>query len=202
MESNNLQQSEFVNLRPCFLTIFLKIKNIQNFLKKQLTKPFLTPQITSDELTTAERFASENQCTLKKNERFTSALHEKKPVLEEILHIDEDPNKDKDRLSPANGASSSSSSQKSLSSSSSPIPVRNTQKFISQFADLKLTGGCQALPIHHKVEPPQQTTSNMVEDTSSSSFLSFKPKPPILTKKPNVVRTPGTPELSRKCNKE
>ncbi|KAL5286146.1 SRGAP1 family protein [Megaselia abdita] len=158
----------------------------------------------ADELSTAERFASENQCTLKKNERFVTALHEKKPLLEEILHIDEDPGKDRDRLSPANGASSSSSSQKSLSSSSSPIPVRNTQKFISQFADLKLTGGCQALPIHHKVEQPPQTTSNMVEDSSSSSFLSFKPKPPILTKKPNVVvvRTPVTPELSRKCNKE
>lgn len=157
---------------------------------------------TADELSTAERFASENQCTLKKNERFIAALHDKKPVLEEILHIDEDPNKDKDRLSPANGASSSSSSQKSLSSSGSPIPVRNTQKFISQFADLKLTGGCHAaLPIHHKIEPLPQTTSNMgVEiESSSSSFLSFKPKPPILTKKPNVLRTP---ELSRKCNKE
>lgn len=156
-------------------------------------------QITSaDELTTAERFASENQCTLKKNERFTAALHEKKPVLEEILHIDEDPAKDKDRLSPANGASSSSSSQKSLSSSSSPIPARNTQKFISQFADLKLTGGCQALPMHHKTtDPVPQEDSTSA--TSSTSFLSFKPKPPILTKKPNVVRAPGTPELSRKC---
>lgn len=160
---------------------------------------------TADELSTAERFASENQCTLKKNERFSAPLHEKKPVLEEILHIDEDPSKDKDRLSPANGVSSSSSSQKSLSSSGSPIPVRNTQKFISQFADLKLTGGCHALPIHHKIEQPPQTTSNIVEESSSSSsssFLSFKPKPPILTKKPNVIRTPGTPELSRKCNKE
>ncbi|XP_049295900.1 SLIT-ROBO Rho GTPase-activating protein 1-like isoform X1 [Anopheles funestus] len=81
--------------------------------------------------------------------------------------------------------------------SKSPIPVRNTQKFVSQFADLHLTGGCL---IKSTEGTSAASVSSMAQEQQAKSLSSFKPqvkvKPQIL-KKPQVL-PPQTPEMQRR----
>uniref|UniRef100_A0A182NND1 SLIT-ROBO Rho GTPase-activating protein 1 n=1 Tax=Anopheles dirus TaxID=7168 RepID=A0A182NND1_9DIPT len=79
----------------------------------------------------------------------------------------------------------------------SPIPARNTQKFVSQFADLHLTGGC----LMKSTEGTSAAgVSSMAQEQQAKSLSSFKPqvkvKPQIL-KKPQVL-PPQTPEMQRR----
>lgn len=195
-----------------------------------------------EDMTTAERFATQSQCTLKKNERFTagpvnngetndkeiqidvkasssvvlatrSSTHEKpkaeiKPqestLMKELVRTSDNGNgnesstsvisKDQANIKPNN-------TTKDLPHKS-PIPNRNTQKFVSQFADLKLTGGCMS-------SGSNTTAINTVTDScitpqqqalSQQSLSSFKPqvkvKPQILRKP--LVLPPTTPESVRR----
>lgn len=196
-----------------------------------------------EDMTSAERFAAQNQCTLKKNERFSTepvvyensikkevkldvkggpALDKPKAEVkpqessiksptatdipkileesstvelseaskasqEEILHIDE--------CSSAEGLVAASSIPKELAKS--PIPVRNTQKFVSQFADLHLTGGCL---IKSTETTSAAAVTSLAQEQQAKSLSSFKPqvkvKPHIL-KKPQVL-PPHTPEMARR----
>lgn len=198
-----------------------------------------------EDMTTAERFATQSQCTLKKNERFTASAanntdssdkenhfdakagsstvlavrnctHEKpkaeiKPqestLMKELCrssvtdgNINETAtsmiSKDQASIKPNNGTT------KDLQHKS-PIPSRNTQKFVSQFADLKLTGGCMS-------SGSNTTAINTVTDScitqqqqqsqAPTSLSSFKPqvkvKPQILRKP--LVLPPTTPEPVRR----
>lgn len=174
----------------------------------------------SEDLTSAERFAAPNQCTLKKNERFSGETYEaakkevkldtkpaekpkaevkpqelcvttnsdtikrnsieklKQAQLDDVLHIEEDP--------------------KELTAiDKSPIPARNTKKFVTQFADLHLTGGCLSAvdpntSTHSVPAPP----SNVPQPTLSSFKPQVKVKPQIM-KKP-LVLPPTTPEMTRR----
>ena len=194
-----------------------------------------------EDMTSAERFAAQNQCTLKKNERFssgeTSVVFEnnkkevkldvkicpaekpkaevkpqessinicKTPVIEVPKIIEDFPN---DRNSTdeilridesSDGGSSDTSSSSSLTkdlAAKSPIPTRNTQKFVTQFADLKLTGGCKNEQTAAAIQSDQQQ--------KAQALSSFKPqvkvKPQIL-KKP-LVLPPHTPEMGRRSTQE
>lgn len=185
------------------------------------------------DMTSAERFAK-NQSTLKKNERYSSDSQydvkkevkldmkigcdkpkaEVKPqqeivpikefdnkelkndkkelgMLDEVLHISEDGIELRE-----------SKSMKDLHKS--PIPLRNTQKFVSQFADLHLTGGC--LTKSDAVALTSTSTNTLLLSQSPNQtqqvLSSFKPqvkvKPHIL-KKP-LVLPPTTPEMTRKLS--
>lgn len=193
-----------------------------------------------EDMTTAERFATQSQCTLKKNERFSAgtvnndvvqkenqndfkagssavlanrtSTNEKpkaeiKPqestLIKEFTRVNSDANSDtsasvilKDQATIKPTVISKDSQHKS------PIPSRNTQKFVSQFADLKLTGGCLS-------SGSNTTAINTVTDTCNSqhqqqqpptSLSSFKPqvkvKPQILRKP--LVLPPTTPESVRR----
>lgn len=123
--------------------------------------------------TVADRFVDQNQCTLKKNEKFVtdpSKSNSADNLLGEVLHITE----------------TTTTGIENKMDSKSPIPTRNTQKFVSQFADLHLTGGSQPSPLS--------------SSDSGGSLSSFKPhvktKPQIL-KKP-LVLPPTTPEMARR----
>jgi len=159
---------------------------------------------TEDE-TLGDHFAKQNQSTLKKNEKFvtasesstkkcektvveqaTSSKQSKNPKLDDIvLRIDETSETvDLNRLS-----SGSTSSLMKIELEKSPIPLRNTQKFVSQFADLKLTGGCSTIT-KTATTPTQPKTTQAEKERSSFSFGSFKPaislKPQILQKKKSI----------------
>lgn len=147
--------------------------------------------------TLGDQFAKQNQSTLKKNEKFASAVVEKKPeklldapkghsskIDDVVLRIDES-----NEGSDANRLSATSAS--SLKIEKSPIPIHNTQRFVSQFADLKLTGGCSTIaktattPTH-----PLVTQADKSEKDRSSFTFGMKPaisvKPQILTKKKSI----------------
>ncbi|XP_052892781.1 SLIT-ROBO Rho GTPase-activating protein 1-like isoform X2 [Anopheles moucheti] len=231
-----------------------------------------------EDMTSAERFAAQNQCTLKKNERFSneSPVYENNTMKKEVkldvkggLATDkpkaevkpqeisikssntpipttsvEVPGKIEDCTAGAGGGAreeepkrvagiatpvvlSSSPAGSSTPStvtdeeselvsmssndgglllastsvtgkelSKSPIPVRNTQKFVSQFADLHLTGGCL---IKSTEGTSAAGVSSMAQEQQAKSLSSFKPqvkvKPQIL-KKPQVL--PQTPEMQRR----
>jgi hypothetical protein len=145
-----------------------------------------------DTETLGDHFAKQNQSTLKKNEKYqdlnvkkmekssSSSSTESSKVDEVVLRIEEA--HDENRLS--------TGSTKSMEKS--PIPMRNTQKFVSQFADLKLTGGCSTTvktgttPSHPITTQPEKTE----KDRASFSLGSFKPaisiKPQILQKKKSI----------------
>uniref|UniRef100_A0A182YI20 SLIT-ROBO Rho GTPase-activating protein 1 n=1 Tax=Anopheles stephensi TaxID=30069 RepID=A0A182YI20_ANOST len=228
-----------------------------------------------EDMTSAERFAAQNQCTLKKNERFSneSPVYENNTMKKEVkLDVKggtatdkpkaevkpqeisikssasavEVPQKIEDCTTTAGSAKEEESRRISgagagaaipvvLSSSpagsstpstvtdeeaegvvegvgllpatssvaggkelsKSPIPVRNTQKFVSQFADLHLTGGCL---IKSTEGTSAATVTSMAQEQQAKSLSSFKPqvkvKPQIL-KKPQVL-PPQTPEMQRR----
>ncbi|XP_058831881.1 SLIT-ROBO Rho GTPase-activating protein 1-like isoform X2 [Topomyia yanbarensis] len=201
-----------------------------------------------EDMTSAERFAAQNQCTLKKNERFSteSVVYENtgkkevkldlkggppvdKPKAEvkpqesslktptsidipkiieeggcvrvedvaegitkitsdEVLHIEE---------SSVEGHPEGLAAPAIKELAKSPIPARNTQKFVSQFADLHLTGGCL---VKASENTSAAAVTALAQEQQAKSLSSFKPqvkvKPHIL-KKPQVL-PPHTPEMSRR----
>lgn len=183
------------------------------------------PKPTED-MTSAERFATQSQCTLKKNERFTASAASNIEISESKDHhtdqisekskasskssslerpLSEMKAKEANRSSAPHIVESSSSAKEKPNIKSkdaqhkSPVPIRNTHKFISQFDDLKLTGGC----LSSAVDP--STDLNQTEQTSSQStpLSSFKPQvksKPQLFRKP-IGFPPTTPEMLRR-NKE
>lgn len=152
-------------------------------------------------MTLGECFAKQNQCTLKKNEKFldhsprdkkalsadsskyselTTSTNNRNSIDDVVLRIDESGDSSENRLSTGSIVSNKSSTLK-IDMEKSPIPLRNTQKFVSQFADLKLTGGCNTIP----TKPP--VVQEKPEKERSSFISSFKPqlkvKPTLLGKK-------------------
>lgn len=199
-----------------------------------------------EDMTTAERFATQSQCTLKKNERFTASAannmdssdkenqfdakagsstvlsarnstHEKpkaeiKPqestLMKELCRssvTDSSTNETATSVISKDQASikpNSSSTAKDLQHKS-PIPTRNTQKFVSQFADLKLTGGCMSSGSNTTAINTVTDSCNAQQQQQSqapTSLSSFKPqvkvKPQILRKP--LVLPPTTPEPVRR----
>lgn len=187
-----------------------------------------------EDMTSAERFASQNQCTLKKNERFSAGTstnsdaidgkenkNDAKPgsstisatvlsgrsgekpkaeikpqestLLKEFTKVIESSN---ENLISKEQASIKPSSAAKDPQHKSPIPSRNTQKFVSQFADLKLTGGCMTSGSN---SIPDSCNSQQ-QQSQSTSLTSFKPqvkvKPQILRKP--LVLPPTTPETVRR----
>lgn len=176
----------------------------------------------TENLTSAERFATQNQCTLKKNERFLNESDvAKKEVKLECKTIGEKPKAEvrpqqeglarvptveiqcddsdlNDEILHINEPGSSSLEEKQSMSrslrdvSKSPIPLHNTQKFASQFAGLHLTGGCMG-----KADSGVAANANQ-----SGNLTSFKPQvkvKPQIQKKP-LVLPPTTPELGRRAS--
>lgn len=191
-----------------------------------------------EDMTSAERFAAQNQCTLKKNERysegssghlepadtkkevkldFKSTSSSEKPkaevkpqestlkkdvggdkldglvVTDELLRIDEEPKNgtitgtDRD----SEGTSLSTSMQ-----DKSPIPQRNTKKFVSQFADMHLTGGC----LTASSAIPSVDSITVASSSDKLPLSSFKPhvkvKPQVLRKP--LILPPTTPEMAKR----
>lgn len=162
-----------------------------------------------DSETLGDHFAKQNQSTLKKNEKFqdsvppakkidksksaslveSSKSFNKESMDEVVLRIDESNEGIGDRLS--TGSNRSTQSLK-VEMEKSPIPSRNTQKFVSKFADLKLTGGCSTIaktattPTNPVTTQPEKTE----KERASFTFGSFKPiimmKPQILQKKKSI----------------
>ncbi|XP_059608914.1 SLIT-ROBO Rho GTPase-activating protein 1-like isoform X2 [Phlebotomus argentipes] len=169
------------------------------------------------DVSSAERFAAQNQCTLKKNERFAGELpfegvpgkkevklpfqkvekpkaevkpQEKEPPEEAVsesgevsLHITEEAQEESEAAAAA--------VQKS------PIPARNTQKFVSQFADLKLTGGC----LNQGGSGSSEGASGSGNPPALSSFKPVKPVKPQFLKK-TLLLPPTTPEMARRAQPE
>lgn len=194
---------------------------------------------STEDMTSAERFATQSQCTLKKNERFsagtstnseTNDLHKENqvdikastsnPPLSNRTTTHEKPKaeikpqestllKDFSRSNEINNESSipvitkDQASIKPITAAKdiqhkSPIPNRNTQKFVSQFADLKLTGGC--LSSGSNTTPINTITDASNTQQQATPLSSFKPqvkvKPQILRKP--LVLPPTTPESVRR----
>lgn len=202
-----------------------------------------------EDMTSAERFATQNQCTLKKNERFSagastntdtsetckenqvdvkassstsavlssrSSTHDKpkaeiKPqestLLKELTRASDSTNETTSNstsvISKEQPSSIKAGSVAKDLQHKSPIPSRNTQKFVSQFADLKLTGGCltsvsNTTPINTVTDSQPQLA--VQQQPQSASLSSFKPqvkvKPHILRKP--LVLPPTTPESVRR----
>lgn len=163
--------------------------------------------VEEDTETLSDHFAKQNQSTLKKNEKFqhdpAPAPHCKKvekplepsktknAIEDVVLRIEEsiETSTDVNRLS-----TSSTSSQK-VDVEKSPIPLRNTQRVVSQFADLKLTGGCSTtlkpITVPQGAATMPQQSERTEKDRASFTFASFnKPaismKPQVLTKKKSI----------------
>ena len=136
-----------------------------------------------DMSTAAERFAKQNQCTLKKNTKSSNetGTTTKLKRLETDIEPDTDTEPEIVR-STSNTEISSSTENMPLRS---PLPSRSTPKIAAKFADMRLTGGSQQ----------QQQVS------------SFKPQVKI---KPTILRKPVkpfpvghmSPELARKIEKQ
>ncbi|XP_017791458.1 PREDICTED: SLIT-ROBO Rho GTPase-activating protein 1-like isoform X1 [Habropoda laboriosa] len=97
------------------------------------TSPTGGPE-SPDMSTAAERFAKQNQCTLKKNTKSNPDASKFKRV-----ETEHDPEQETEEI-----VRSSSSNQISDSISlRSPLPPRSTPKIVAKFADMHLTGGSQ-----------------------------------------------------------
>lgn len=171
--------------------------------------------IDAEDLTSAERFAQPNQCTLKKNERFSNESYEssKKEVKLDFKNGDKPKAEVKPQEISMNTADSSDDSPRSSTDRSklddvlhieeepskeihkSPIPARNTKKFVTQFADLHLTGGC----LSSSTESPQTGNGPPPGQQTLSSFKPQVKVKPQLMKKP-LVLPPTTPEMSRRSH--
>ncbi|XP_055705552.1 SLIT-ROBO Rho GTPase-activating protein 1-like isoform X2 [Phlebotomus papatasi] len=163
----------------------------------------------------AERFAAQNQCTLKKNERFAGEQFEGVPGKKEVKLPFQKVEKPKAEVRPQEKErpepqTSSETQEVSLhitedsgsesSENKSPIPVRNTQKFVSQFADLKLTGGC----LSQQSGGTNDGASCSGTQSTSTTLSSFKPVKPVKPQflKKALVLPPTTPEMTRKSQPE
>ena len=97
------------------------------------TSPTGGPE-SPDMSTAAERFAKQNQCTLKKNTKSNSDASKLKR-----METEHDPEQESEEI-----VRSTSSNQISDSMPlRSPLPPRSTPKIIAKFADMHLTGGSQ-----------------------------------------------------------
>lgn len=152
--------------------------------------------------TLGDHFAKQNQSTLKKNEKFqdsgpramktekslssTEPSKSKGSMDDIVLRIEEAHELDGNRLS---ACSSKSVPSTKLELEKSPIPLRNTQKFVSKFADLKLTGGCSTT-LKTAAASSNAKTDQTEKERASFTFGSFKPaisiKPQILKKKKSI----------------
>lgn len=159
---------------------------------------------SEDEIETlGDHFAKQNQSTLKKNEKYQDSVSTGKKIEKSVsssssesssknkgsienivLRIEEANETDINRLS--TGSNKSTGSLK-IEMEKSPIPTRNTQKFVDQFADLKLTGGCTTKV---KTSTARTPTEKVEKERTSFSLGSFKPmismKPQVLTKKKSI----------------
>lgn len=191
---------------------------------------------TIEDMTSAERFASQNQCTLKKNEKFTdNNTHvpmelsdikkevkldfrnpstcekpkaEVKPqesamrknvivdkidgggaaLADEPLHIDEDTK---------NGTcGTSDAGHSTVVKEKSPIPLRNTKKFVSQFADMHLTGGCLTAAPNHSASVESSAISASTDKLKMSSFKPHVKVKPQVLRKP-IILPPTASEASK-----
>lgn len=160
-----------------------------------------------DTETLGDHFAKQNQSTLKKNEKFqesstkkidqsvsssseSSKASGKGSMDDVVLRIEEANECDGSRLS--TGSNKSTSSLK-IEMEKSPIPLRNTQKFVSKFADLKLTGGCSTTlksTVTTPTNPLAAQPEKAEKERTSFTFGSFKPtismKPQLLKKKKSI----------------
>lgn len=191
-----------------------------------------------EDMTSAERFATQNQCTLKKNERFSGNMTGGVGDEVKTVQLNNEPAKEKpkaevkpqensllkelsitnlDRIkASANHSVNELHIDESCATSThlkdtnvlqatlttkdlqhkSPIPLRNTQKFVSKFADLHLTGGC----LISGGSSTSATTDTTLTSQSQQSLSSFKPQVKV---KPNILRKPlvlppATPESVRR----
>lgn len=158
-----------------------------------------------DTETLGDHFAKQNQSTLKKNEKFQDINNGKKMEksssassselskngdgkgsIDDIVLRIEEANEGADGSRLSTGSAKSASSLK-IEMEKSPIPVRNTQKFVSKFADLKLTGGCSTT-LKTATTPTNPVTEKA--ERASFTFGSFKPvisiKPQVLQKKKSI----------------
>lgn len=156
-----------------------------------------------DAETLGDHFAKQNQSTLKKNEKFQDMPPNKKnekimsasstepskakgSIDDVVLRIEEAHESDVNRLSTSSSRSVPSTK---IELEKSPIPLRNTQKFVSKFADLKLTGGCST-KLKQTTTPKAAQPEKAEKERASFTFGSFKPvisiKPQILNKKKSI----------------
>lgn len=219
------------------------ISNIVN--EKRTRNDSNALKITDDkDMTSAERFASQNQCTLKKNERFSgnSIIHNEHDdtIKENIIEfkaktiianstasgmgdnpkaeiepqesnllkefpINSTTNKLTEMINEQTASTSNNAKDNNLKTNlkdaphKSPIPNRNTQKFVSQFGDRILTGGC--LSTGSNTTSITTITESITSLGQQSQILSsFKPQvkvKPQISRKP-LVLPPTTPEMVRR----
>lgn len=169
-----------------------------------------------EEETTGDHFAKQNQSTLKKNEKFqdsappikkidktmssSESSKAKGSIDDVVLRIEEAHESDGNRLSTSSSRSVPSTK---IELEKSPIPLRNTQKFVSKFADLKLTGGCSTTlkPVTTPTNSKPAQAEKVEKERASFTFGSFKPvisiKPQILNKKKSIfLQTHSSPSTS------
>lgn len=215
-----------------------------------------------EDMTSAERFAAQNQCTLKKNERFSggsSCIDSTGIELRKENKVDFKSNSSADKPKAEVKPQENNSLMKELSTDlefaskiersncsklttdsllhidemacitiastaattatatigkeltvrqpitkdvqhKSPIPARNTQKFVSKFADLHLTGGCLSTGTSTASTTTSSSVDSLTQSQQPQTLSSFKPqvkvKPHILRKP--LVLPPTTPEMVRR----
>ena len=127
-----------------------------------------------DMSTAAERFAKQNQCTLKKNTKTSS----EDTKFKRMENAEAEAEVDANEISRSNSANQISE----ITHLRSPLPQRTTPKIAAKFADMHLTGGSQ---VHVGFKPQ------------------VKVKPTILRKPVLPFPHPHiSPELSRKIEKQ
>lgn len=140
------------------------------------TSPTGGPE-SPDMSTAAERFAKQNQCTLKKNTKTNPSESQSK--LKRTVDTDNEPEQESEEM--VRSASSNQISSESSMPLRSPLPPRSTPKIVAKFADMHLTGGSQVSTFKPQV----------------------KVKPTILRKPVLPFPHPHmSPELARKIEKQ
>ncbi|XP_031829155.1 SLIT-ROBO Rho GTPase-activating protein 1 isoform X2 [Nomia melanderi] len=149
---------------------------IQPSRAEAATSPTGGPE-SPDMSTAAERFAKQNQCTLKKNTKTNPSESQSK--LKRTVDTDNEPEQESEEM--VRSASSNQISSESSMPLRSPLPPRSTPKIVAKFADMHLTGGSQV----------------------SSFKPQVKVKPTILRKPVLPFPHPHmSPELARKIEKQ
>lgn len=149
-----------------------------------------------DMSTAAERFAKQNQCTLKKNTKTCSesgANTKLKRLETELLDTAGETDAVEPQIVRSTSNNEISPTSNDCQSLRSPLPARSTPKIAAKFADMRLTGG-------------SQSTTQQQQQSSS-----FKPQVKV---KPTILRKPNpcfpkslphghmSPELARKIEKQ
>ncbi|XP_026475211.1 SLIT-ROBO Rho GTPase-activating protein 1-like isoform X4 [Ctenocephalides felis] len=116
-----------------------------------------------DMSTAAERFAKQNQCTLKKN---TKTLEKPRAEVKPVAVLTcEDPSR-------------------SLEGKISPVPPHNTQKFVNKFADLHLTGG-SAMSVSSTFKPQLKVKPHVLRKPMVMSMPQVQSSPELSRKANN-----------------